>query len=258
MNRRPRPAKRRLPLRPAHLAVAVAAAGAVAFVLGLVAIAADYRPVGKVALLEAALRHPVPTAAASPVPVIPDDPAGGEIETAGVRADFESLQISPGTTERPPIPARLVVEAIGVDANILPLGLDGHSRQMEVPHDVDEVGWYRHGPGPGQPGSAVLAAHVDGFGQGRGAFFALHELEPGDEVRVMDEEGEEHLFVVAARTDYHKTELPVDVIFSRRGEAVLTLITCGGGFNDTARSYDSNVVVYAVPAATAPEYLAGV
>ena len=100
----------------------------------------------------------------------------------------------------------------------------------------------------------MLAGHVDGYGQGPGVFFDLSELEPGDEVRIVDTDGAEQLFVVGARAIYEKHELPLDVLFSRGGSPILTLITCGGGFNQTERSYDSNVVVYAVPAELASEY----
>jgi hypothetical protein len=51
---------------------------------------------------------------------------------------------------------------------------------------------------------------------------------------------------VASRT-YLKDELPLEAIFSRDGDAVLTLVTCGGGFSASTGRYDSNVVVYAVP-----------
>jgi hypothetical protein len=72
-------------------------------------------------------------------------------------------------------------------------------------------------------------------------------LEEGDRVAVSYDDGSETGFRVVARVTYDKDELPLDVIFSREGPPVLTLITCGGGFNTNIGSYDSNVVVYAVP-----------
>ena len=39
---------------------------------------------------------------------------------------------------------------------------------MDLPEDVDRVGWYRFGPAPGADGSAVLAGHVDDAEQGLG------------------------------------------------------------------------------------------
>jgi LPXTG-site transpeptidase (sortase) family protein len=141
----------------------------------------------------------------------------------------------------------LRIETIEVDAPIAPFGVDRRTGDMEVPSNVTEVAWYEYGPRPGDSGSAVLAAHVDLASQGPGVFFDLSKLEPDDRVVVLYEGGEEVAFRVTARVVYDKDDIPLDVIFSREGPAVLTLITCGGGFNRQIQSYDSNVVVYAVP-----------
>ena len=72
-------------------------------------------------------------------------------------------------------------------------------------------------------------------------------MEAGDLIEVAYEDGTQTTFRVVARVRYGKSELPLDAIFAREGPPVLTLITCGGSFNRTSRSYDSNDVVYAVP-----------
>lgn len=83
-------------------------------------------------------------------------------------------------------------------------------------------------------------------------FFDLKTLDPGELIVVTYDDGSEQWFEVEARNTCKKDELPLDVIFSREGPSVLTLITCGGGFSDSNRSYDSNVVVYATPAERTP------
>lgn len=150
--------------------------------------------------------------------------------------------------ERQVRPVRLRIDAIGIDAPITPAGINDRTGQMAVPGNASDVAWYEHGPAPNEPGSAVLAAHVDLASQGPGVFFDLQELQPGDRVDVLFDDGSTSSFRVAARTVYAKEELPLDAVFSRQGPPVLTLITCGGGFNQTAQRYDSNVVVYAFPA----------
>lgn len=145
-------------------------------------------------------------------------------------------------------PTRLRIGSIGVDAPVIGLGVDARTGQMEVPGNVTDVAWYQHGPVPGESGSAVLAAHVDLHRQGPGVFFNLDTLETDDEIIVSFEDGSEQVFVVVARSTYLKEELPLEEIFSREGAPVLTLVTCGGGFSASAQRYDSNVVVYAVPA----------
>lgn len=145
-----------------------------------------------------------------------------------------------------PRPERLRIDVLGIDAPVGDYGV-APSGQMDVPDNITEVGWYKYGPSPGEPGSAVLAAHVDLRGPGRGLFYDLDELEADDEVVVGYSDGESRRFRVVARSTYLKSELPLDAIFSREGDPVLTLITCGGGFSESQGSYDSNVVVYAVP-----------
>ena len=161
--------------------------------------------------------------------------------------DFRPTGIEHLDVAAPPAPVRVKIEAIGVDAVVAALGIDPDNGQMDVPPNVSEVGWYRHGPVPGEAGSSVMAAHVDLSGPGRGVFWSLGELEPGDRIIVDYADGTSAEFSVEARNTYLKTDLPLDAIFARGGTPVLTLVTCGGGFNTSIGRYDSNVVVYAVP-----------
>jgi LPXTG-site transpeptidase (sortase) family protein len=143
-------------------------------------------------------------------------------------------------------PERLLVPSIGIKASVVPIGVEDDG-EMEVPDDVRDVGWYRHGPAPGEPGATVIAGHVDSREQGAGAFFDLRKLEVGARVKVVDDAGRTRRYDVVARRTYDKSNLPTDELFSRAGPSQLVLITCGGDFDSAARSYRSNVVVYAQP-----------
>lgn len=145
-----------------------------------------------------------------------------------------------------PAPVGLKIDKLGIDAQVGAYGVDSQGR-MDVPDNITEVGWYEFGPSPGEAGSAVLAAHVDLAGPGRGLFYDLDALDPGDIVSVTYSDGSVADFEVDARSVYLKSDLPLETIFSRNGKPVLTLVTCGGAFSRSANSYDSNVVVYAVP-----------
>lgn len=146
-----------------------------------------------------------------------------------------------------PEPVRLRVPALGVDTTVDPVGIapDG---QMEIPDDVARVGWYRFGPQPGMPGSAVLAGHVDDRVQGLGALARLREAEVGQEVVVTDSAGTDNRWRVVTRSLISKQVLPVAELFARDGPPRLTLITCGGPFLPRYGSYRDNVVVVAEPA----------
>jgi LPXTG-site transpeptidase (sortase) family protein len=140
-------------------------------------------------------------------------------------------------------PVRLRIDALGADAPIEAFGRDGDG-QLDVPMDGATVAWYREGSVPGAAGSSVLAAHVDHDGR-RGVFFDLDTLQAGDTVRVDFDDGRTLTFDVVRRRRYAKEDLPVHRLFSRNGDAVLTLITCGGRFDPTTRHYDANTVVQA-------------
>lgn len=107
------------------------------------------------------------------------------------------------------------------------------------------VGWYRFGSSPGEPGSAILVGHVDSRTQGRGAFFGLANLGIGASISVEREDGTKLAFKVVARRSYPKDRLPRR-IFDRTGPPMLTLVTCGGPFDERTRRYAANIVIFAV------------
>lgn len=228
---------------------------AVVLAIGVPAAWALTRPDPDVGSL-AALRSPSPApAAARPVPT----------GTPSTEAEPDRVP-DPGTTDRtapavpvrsgrlgsqPPAraaPVRVRVPAAGIDAPVLPVGVEAGSGGMEIPEDVGTVGWYTPNPGPGAAeGSSVLSGHVDSRVQGRGAFFPLEQLQPGDAVTVDLADGTTLEYEIIARNRYPKAELPLAEVFTTSGPHHLTLITCGGAFDSLDRHYEDNVVVVAVP-----------
>ena len=147
-------------------------------------------------------------------------------------------------------PERLVIERLGLSAEVTAVGVDGPGAAMRVPEDGLDVGWYRFGPAPGAPnGVAVLSAHVDTAVGGPGAFFRLRDLRPGDRVRVRDERDRRHTFTVVGREQVGKADLPVAELFRASGPPALALVTCGGAFDPELRRYADNVIVWAEPTA---------
>jgi len=145
-------------------------------------------------------------------------------------------------------PARLRIPALKLDAAVSAVGVDAETGEVDVPPSVDRVGWYRFGPGvTATAGSIVVAGHVDSADQGRGAFFRLSSLEPGDTMTLAGPGGEDRVFAVVARERYRKTRIPLAEYFARDGAPRLTLITCGGPFDNRTRHYRDNIVVTAEP-----------
>lgn len=174
-----------------------------------------------------------------------------ETTTAPPTATTPGIAAAPPVPEPPTsgsatgkLPTRLRIPDIGVDAAVVPVGLEP-DLQMEVPPSTD-VGWYELGPRPGEDGSAVLAAHVDFAGR-PGAFFDLADIAVGAEVLVDSPAGTQR-FTVTTREQVPKAEVELERYFTAEGPVRLTLITCGGAFSRSTRHYDDNVVITAVPA----------
>jgi hypothetical protein len=169
--------------------------------------------------------------------------AGGGDAPTGVRHHSARLEdVEPADKPRP---TRLRIDALGVDAEVMALGVAA-SGEMDVPTNAETVAWYEYGPSPGQRGSAVLAAHVDYNGQ-RGVFFELADLNAGATVSVEFADARPRTFTVVDSASIAKKALPVDQLFRRDGRSTLTLITCGGEFDPATRSYRNNIVVRALP-----------
>lgn len=225
---------------------ALAAAGAVVLAAAVLAIrAAEPKPtVGADAA--AALASPSPAGTAGTAGTAPaGNPAAGAGPAPG------AVPVTAGTLPAPGPPAvrpvTLRAERIGLSAAVEPVGV-GEDGQLAVPPDVAVVGWYRFGPGlDATAGSVVLAGHVDGAGQGPGAFFRLRELNPGDLLAVEGADGGTRRYRVVAREIVPKATVDLGRVFSRDGTPRLTLVTCGGPFDRGARSYRDNVVVTAAP-----------
>ncbi|GIF64002.1 class F sortase [Asanoa ishikariensis] len=162
-----------------------------------------------------------------------------------------SVPIQDGTAPAPADadgPTALTVPALKLKATVNAVGVDPETGDFAVPPSVDQVGWYRFGPGfSATAGSIVVAGHVDSAADGQGAFFRLGSLEAGDEITLAGPDGQSRAFRVTARERYRKTAIPLRKYFAREGPVRLTLITCGGPFDTRTRHYRDNVVVTAVP-----------
>jgi hypothetical protein len=70
-------------------------------------------------------------------------------------------------------------------------------------------------------------------------------LRPGDEVLVTRADATVAVFVVDGVEEYPKDDFPQFTVYGNTDHAGLRLITCGGEFNKSTRTYPDNVVVYA-------------
>jgi len=141
-------------------------------------------------------------------------------------------------------PAVLHLPALHVTAAVDPVN-SAHGI-LQVPDDISRVGWWRHSVPPGSPtGSTVIDGHIDSAAAGAGALFHLAELNPGEPITISTATGAVITYRVQARRVYPKAQgLPAD-LFAQTGPARLVIISCGGNFDASNRSYDDNIVIFA-------------
>lgn len=149
-----------------------------------------------------------------------------------------------------PRPTELRIPAIEVRTTITPLGLQDDGT-VEVPADPEEVGWYRLGPTPGQPGSAAILGHVDST-TGPAVFYRLRSLPRGARIDVGRSDGSTATFIVRTIRTYPNAEFPATAVYRSTGRPSLTLVTCGGAYDRSRGGYQANVVVVAELADPAP------
>jgi sortase (surface protein transpeptidase) len=177
-------------------------------------------------------------------------PAPSPVASPPAAADDATRFRSPRTAAAVPVPVRLRIPSIGVNAGLERVGLapDG---TIAAPKGFQTAAWYTGGPVPGQPGPAVLLGHVDSDHL-PAVFFLLATLKPGAQVLVDRADGTTVRFKVSGRIQVAKSRFPADVVYAPTLAPSLRLVTCGGKFDRQSGHYRDNVVVSAVPEASSP------
>lgn len=142
-------------------------------------------------------------------------------------------------------PERVQVASIGVDSDLMALGLNS-DHTVEVPplERPEQAGWYRYAPTPGAAGPAVILGHIDGGGR-QGVFYRLQEMKAGQQIVVSRADGQNAIFTVTEVRRFPKDAFPTQRVYGETPDAQLRLISCGGALDRSAHSYVDNVVVFA-------------
>jgi Sortase domain len=151
------------------------------------------------------------------------------------------------------VPVSVYIPAIGVNSNLLHLGLnaDGTIQVPSLVTSAGEAAWYKYSATPGQVGVSVIEGHVDSYA-GPAVFFRLGALQPGDTIDVTLADGITAIFRVTGVRQYLKSQYPAKAIYGVTDYAALRLITCGGVFDYATGHYLSSTVVFASLASSQP------
>jgi hypothetical protein len=221
---------------PARRARTLSVAGGVLLVAAIIALAIGWR----------AQRHAPspPASAASPVAVVPST-------HTSVAPSHTASGSAPAATTRGPIlarskPVHIDIPAIGVSSTVQQLGLESDGSVQVPPLGRDShAGWYKNSPTPGQVGPSILLGHIDSAKYGPGVFFKLGDLRQREMISVTRADHTVAVFEIERVVEYPKAHFPTFEVYGNLDHAGLRLITCGGRFDPSAKSYEDNIVVYA-------------
>jgi Sortase domain len=151
------------------------------------------------------------------------------------------------------VPVRLRIPAIGVNARVIPLGLDASGGVAVPPLGTPFLtSWYDRGSAPGQDGPAVLLGHVDSAAVGPAVFYKLGDLARGDLVYITLRNRRTAVFRVTAVALYRQQDFPTKQVYGFTQRPTLRLITCGGDYDEQTHLYLDRTIAFAVYAGEEP------
>jgi sortase (surface protein transpeptidase) len=166
---------------------------------------------------------------------LPEAGAGSTLAAPNTAASATRTQM--------PNPVRISIPAIGVNARVIPLGLN-RDRTMQVPRNFAHTGWFRPGPEPGEQGAAVVAGHVDSR-SGPAVFFRLRELRAGHMITIHLRNGSKVRFLARSMIRVSKGRFPTNRVYAQTTQPTLRLVTCAGRLNPATGHHPDNYIVFA-------------
>ena len=176
--------------------------------------------------------------------VAQNDQAG--TPTAGTPAARPCLPATPAAADqcaRGQIPATLRIDAIGVDAPVEIL--ETVAGVMQQPSDEVHVAWYKESARLGELGNIWLAGHLNWWDAATAVFAHLGTLSEEDEVVLLDDRGGTYMYAVEWVRQESNLEPPRAEVMGTTDHEAVTLITCGGEWDNAISEYNERTVVRA-------------
>ncbi|MEV5435938.1 class F sortase [Streptomyces sp. NPDC052682] len=179
------------------------------------------------------------------VPTGLSEPATGDMAAVGRPPDVDLPPAHAPLADA--LPQRLDIPGLGVQAPVVARGLNTNGALDPPPFDqAGVVGWYKDGVKPGAAGTALMVGHVDTETR-PAVFYKISAMRPGQKIRVFRDDAKIAEFTVDDVQVIGRDRFDAQQAYGprRTGRAELRLVTCGGTFDRTTRSYTANVVVSA-------------
>jgi len=141
-------------------------------------------------------------------------------------------------------PVGMRIPSVGIDAVFEdPLGVQD-TGEIEVPDSYETLGWYKHGPTPGEIGPSVVLGHVDSY-EGPAVLFNLKEVNVGESIEIDRADGSTVVFEIQKIEKHTQQGFPTEKVYNDLDYSGLRLITCTGTFNRGIQQYSHNLIVFA-------------
>jgi LPXTG-site transpeptidase (sortase) family protein len=180
----------------------------------------------------------------------PDQPAGWKVQMGNIGQHYFEWRYGANgkgpeklPAAKPSMPIYLSIPTMGVVSKVEYVGVD-KDNNMDIPKEAMNVGWFKPGTVPGNPGNAVMDGHLNWYGIPEAVFFHLDKLKAGDRVYVRDDKGRDRAFVVTKQETCAWNNCPLMDVFGPSKQTRLNLITCKGNFNRATQNYDKRLVVF--------------
>ena len=173
--------------------------------------------------------------------VVPTAPLSGAVGVSHVPSQPVSTMV-PGKHPHAAV-ARVIIPGYASGAPVVAEGIDPRPYMhgvMGVPVNPNDVGWWKRGAQPGEPGTALFTGHR-AVG---GAFWHVPDLRIGSRVIVQGRNGVTTRWHVTKIETISKSKLP-QLLFVTMGTPRIALVTCGGGFDNRLHHYRDNVITWA-------------
>ncbi|MEI6237888.1 MAG: class F sortase [Candidatus Saccharibacteria bacterium] len=140
-------------------------------------------------------------------------------------------------------PFKIKIPQINAEGYIQKVGDDKFGK-IAVPTNINMAGWYINSIKPGKTdGLSIIDGHVHG-NYNPGIFINLNKLSVGSEFVITYGDGQAYNFKIKSVQNV-KYEDSANVLFTKDPNIAsqLNLVTCGGKYNESTKTYDKRVIV---------------
>lgn len=148
----------------------------------------------------------------------------------------------------PQNPKYLIIPKLSVNTNVQAMSVTTQGA-IDAPKTAWDVGWYQDSTLPGAgSGAALIDGHVNDAFNTPGVFSELSNLNGGDDVMIIRGDDSKLTYKVVDTASQPLGAIDMKRVLSSADPSKegLNLITCGGRYDKTTKTYSDRIVVFTV------------